>query len=592
MIQENNKLQEGLNSINRIKLLMGYDMGKTLNENLNEQSVIGAPNYGVTSTPPSPPKPKKVNLTPQQLQYQKEHPEMVWDPNALDDTKPSLNQQGKTVYPKGKFVPLTPENVGLRGVPFGFSPTEYPEYVKKVKEINKKYPKSETSINPTTWFNSNDDDKREKLLSDLKKEYYRPEFWKGITKQDYLNYKSAKSKLNKEKEKELRSRFLKDRELNSLTMYPEKEARDKYWKNRKSGQKASLDYSQAIAKYDTMDVYLDTLFDYDPSAFEEINKSALEKFFDKYKYVGELAFWLALDLLTDSMAEWVTAPRQAYVFGKVISAMGGVEKTAAAIRFMGSSLVPIALGVDDIIRNSKVTEDSIIYFIFAVLPYAHSLFKISSAPTKELCGSIISKMSNYNIRTPEGLSSFIKTLTESEKSVVRKILTMDKDSLANGIKQTMSTFNKEITELASKNPEKFKQIISFGKSAGKTLSKNYTKLLYDFSKRMFVDIAAIEVVKKITLELGITLDDVRQKQLIQLIEESKKDPIKLAGIIKNAILIMKQNPNWKIDDIIKQSTIGVQNKNSKEENEVNKQTYNTLKQVITSNEVEKMWDID
>ena len=71
MIQNNNKLQEGLDSVNRMKLLMGYDMSKTLNENLNEQSVIGAPNYGVTTTP-KPPQPPKLNkFTPEQLKYQK-----------------------------------------------------------------------------------------------------------------------------------------------------------------------------------------------------------------------------------------------------------------------------------------------------------------------------------------------------------------------------------------------------------------------------------------------------------------------------------------------------------------------------------------
>jgi hypothetical protein len=134
MIKENNKLQEGIESVNRIKLLMGYDMSKTLNENLNEQSVIGAPNYGVTTTPKPPQFPKLKKFTPEQLKYQKENPHMVWDPNAYDETKPFWNQQGKINYPKGAFVPLTPENVGLRGVPFGFSPAEYPEYLKKVKE--------------------------------------------------------------------------------------------------------------------------------------------------------------------------------------------------------------------------------------------------------------------------------------------------------------------------------------------------------------------------------------------------------------------------------------------------------------------------
>jgi hypothetical protein len=97
MLQENNKLQEGLESVNRIKLLIGYDMSKTLNENLNEQSVIGAPNYGMTSSLKTT-QPVKTKWTKEsKSKYQKEHPEMVWDPEAFDETQPSLNRQGKAV---------------------------------------------------------------------------------------------------------------------------------------------------------------------------------------------------------------------------------------------------------------------------------------------------------------------------------------------------------------------------------------------------------------------------------------------------------------------------------------------------------------
>jgi hypothetical protein len=125
--------------------------------------------------------------------------------------------------------------------------------------------------------------------------------------------------------------------------------------------------------------------------------------------------------------------------------MGGAEKVAAVVRFAGLSGVPISLAVYDIIKNKKVTEESIVYFIFAVLPYAHKFFSVPK-PTKEVCESILQKMSNYNLKTTDGLSKFIKILTEEEKSLVRKVLTMDKKRLETGVKQTMEG----ITRMANK----------------------------------------------------------------------------------------------------------------------------------------------
>ena len=81
--------------------------------------------------------------------------------------------------------------------------------------------------------------------------------------------------------------------------------------------------------------------------------------------------------LTASFATWITGARQAYIFGKVISKMGGAEKVAAIIRFMGVSGLPVAIGVEDIIRNEKVTERAVLYFIFATFSLANLCFPLS-----------------------------------------------------------------------------------------------------------------------------------------------------------------------------------------------------------------------
>jgi len=592
MIRKNNKLQEGINSVNRIKLLMGYDMGKTLNENLNEQSMFAGGQGGYVAQDSSK-KPKKVKLTPEQLKYQKEHPEMVWDPEAFDDTKPSLNQQGKTVYPKGKFVPITPENVGLRGVPFGFSPVDYPEYLKKVKEINKKYPKSDTSIlNPTTWFNSDVDDNREKLLSNLKKEYYHPEFWKGISKEDYKIFQTSKQNAVKEK----------NRQLDKLNAELRKNKKDIYKDLKTSkdmpGSDRMLDFHNNILKniakstvgretsaneiltnFEMVDNYINILFDYDPAVFKEMNKTALEKLWEKYEIVGEAVFWLAIDAFTESMAGWVTSARQATVFGKLISAMGGAEKVAAVVRFAGLSGVPIGLGVYDIIRSKKITEESIVYFIFAVLPYAHKFFSVAK-PTKEVCESIIRKMSQFNIKTAEGLSGFVKLLTEEEKGLVRKILTMDKSRLESGVKQTIEG----ISRMSNK------EIVNVGKAAGKSISKNYTKSFAKFVGRILIDVSAIEIVKKITLSLGITLDDVKEKELISLLDKFKGNPEYLSILMMNAYFIIQANPNWVISDIVKQSNKDMNTTDVKQKEEIHKNVKKVLKTLKFDPSSEDAWD--
>ena len=75
-------------------------------------------------------------------------------------------------------------------------------------------------------------------------------------------------------------------------------------------------------------------------------------------------------------------------------------------------------------------------------------------------------MYGYNINTPKGLSDLLKVLTEEEKSLVRKILTMDKKSIESGIKQTFEGINRTAQ----------KDLLKLGQKAGTLLGKDKTIL--------------------------------------------------------------------------------------------------------------------
>jgi hypothetical protein len=114
-----------------------------------------------------------------------------------------------------------------------------------LEEINKKYKEEETKIyDPRTWFDSDVDDKREKLLSDLKKEYYHPEFWKGIVKQYYLNWKKSKTNLSNEKKKELdRDDSIIDKQITNRY--------SKYIENEWYSYLSLMNYVRMYRMYDT-----------------------------------------------------------------------------------------------------------------------------------------------------------------------------------------------------------------------------------------------------------------------------------------------------------------------------------------------------
>jgi hypothetical protein len=550
MLQENNKLQEGIESVNRIKLLMGYDMGKTLNENLNEQSMFAGGQGGYAAQDLSG-KSKKIKLTPEQLKYQKEHPEMVWDPEAFDETKPSLNQQGKTVYPKGKFVPLTPENMGLRGVPFGFSPIEYPEYLKKVEEINKKYPKSKTTLNPTTWVNSDIDDKREKLLADLKNQYYHKDFPEGITQSQFARQMAVKKEISAQQKKELDSieKAYKGKTPynGKITLYPDKTQIDMYNKEREILSKKSKEKSEINTKYKTMEQYIDAVTGYDPVSNIEIEKTELEKFWDKYYWIAELVGWVALDFFTEGYAVEVGAGRQLSLLSKLFGGKLTPKVMANIIRLGVPAGVSVAVGSYITIKNEKLTSDAMFYFVFALLPFAHSFFKIPGEPSVDLCDSIIRKMAEYNLHNPKELRIFMSTLNTEQKTLFREVALLDKTTLKEGIQKSLEV-------IASKNKSKIIKAI-YNASDRVVPSSFFT--IGKFAARLAVDFSGIEAVKKLVERTGLMDKYLKEKEFIEKFHQelnARKDPQYQLILTINTLNTLFEHPEWDPKLIMDSST--------------------------------------
>jgi hypothetical protein len=546
MIQNNNKLQEGLESVNRMKLLMGYDMSKTLNENLNEQSVIGTPVYGNFSNY-KPTYPKNTKWTKKsKSKYQEEHPEMVWDPEAFDETQPSLNMAGKTTYPKGKFVPLTPENMGLRGTPFGFDPTEYPEYLKKVKEINKKYPKSETSIlNPTTWVDSDVDDTRKKLLANLKNQYYHEDFPGGIPQKDFLDRMKEKKFLTQQQKKE-RDSIYKAYKVFDTKNYKYNPPKITYKTGKNGRQEFELDpktkqfigaLNSTDEKYKNLNDYLDAVYQYDPYSIKEISKSALEKFWDKWGSWVELALWVIADMLTDTAVLYLSETRQAVLLARIV-------------KFAGKVGLPVAAGVYDTVKNEGLTGEGLMYFMFAILPWAHSYFKIAEIPSAKIVESIVSKQKGLNLRLPSDVRIYMTRLNQQEKSIFRAVARLTKEETQAGLKSAFK-------ELESKG---FKgvpwDIYRTGQKIEKTIGQKIKpSLAVKIGKGLITiakDLTAIEAVKGIFDHFGV-LDEKKEKEKALEEEFNKRKGIPLIIFMSNAIEAIRQDPKLDINGIISKS---------------------------------------
>ena len=548
------KINEGLKSIERIKLLMGYSLHETLSENiehiLTEQS----------SYQPKPFKSTPINQIDTAFikSYLASHPDKVWDPNLTRDVQ-SWDSKGNIVTTKekvGGFVPMTEQNVGLRGTPFGFHPDEYPEYLKKVKEINKYYNDllTQTNAMPTDYLgsggqfernNRTDSGSRKMIeLSNLKNQYYHKDFPYGIRQEDYINWVNSKKDLTKQQSDEVTAL------RNSLTYQtPTTNPGSDYFlslHNQNVSNIQSAGIAKILKKYSSMNEYLDSLYQYDPYVLKEINKTDLDRWWDEKGWVVELGVWLLVDLFSEGIAASISAGRQTFLLSKMFSTLSNPQQAAKIIRYAGSVGFPASLGIADIIKNETVTDDAVLYFVFAVLPFAHKYFKIPTAPTKEIVGSIVKKMSKYNLHNPKELRMYIKQLTEAEKQIFRSVAKLDAESIKTGIASTM----KDITK---KQMRKISKTNTLSKSINKVIKPSLLIKGGKFVARLSADITAIEIGKFLADKVGLTAEDNRRKELESFFKEQfemRKDPKYRLLLMVNAFEEMNKNPNWVMSKIM------------------------------------------
>jgi hypothetical protein len=230
----------------------------------------------------------------------------------------------------------------------------------------------------------------------------------------------------------------------------------------------------------------------------------------------------------------------------MFSKLSNPQQAAKIIRYAGSVGFPASLGVADMIKNETVTDDAVLYFVFAVLPFAHKYFKIPTAPTKEIVGSIVKKMSKYNLHNPSELRMYIKQLTEAEKQIFRSVAKLDAESIKTGIASTM----KDITK---KQMRKISKTNTLSKPINKVIKPSLLVKGGKFVARLSADITAIEVSKFLADKYGLTTEDNRRKELESFFKEQfelRKDPKYRLFLMLNAFEEMNKNPNWVMSKII------------------------------------------
>ena len=472
--------------LNKIRLLMFYDNSKPLNEQKT---------YPVVPS----------NISNFKTDFDKD--KMVYDPNITTTSK-EYDKNGNIITKEkktGGMVPITVKNVGLRGTPFGFNPDEYPEYLKKINDIKQEFTPDEPNYKIA--------------LDKLKKEYYHPEFYKGISKDDFNSYQTQSKAIEDERNKtakKIQWDYIK-----------KKKEFDPYYKHTPGSDRLDDINNNNINKiithrntssddyYDYKKEMLDIVYERDPTSLEQLeklNQTDLEKFWEKNRWKIELAGWLILDYFTAGFAAEVSGVRQVRLIQKIVNSFKkstDAQKTAKFIRLAGSVGVPTAVGVGVTINEGELNENGLIYFIFAVLPYAHSFFGLNK-PTKEICNSILIKMSENKLNTPKSLKLFIKSLTNEEKKIVRDVFSITPETKIKSIKSFIAKIGKETIKKIKKIPN------------GEYIHPSFTKTVLKFIGQIaFVDLPIIKLIEKVFNYAGI-INDEEKKQLITQFEEHAK----------------------------------------------------------------------
>ena len=485
--------------LNKIRLLMFYDNSKPLNE-------------------------------------QKTYPVAPSNTNKFDKDNEvyDLNTKG--------MVPITVKNVGLRGTPFGFNPDEYPEYLKKINDIKQEFTPDEPNYKIA--------------LDKLKKQYYHPDWYKGISKDDFNNYQTQSKAFEDERDNAYKKIHLD---------YPKKKKDFAPYYKYNPGMSDRLDdiNNNNINKlityrktspddlYDYKKEMLDIVYERDPTSLEQLeklNQTDLEKFWEKNGWKIELAGWIILDIFTEGIALEVSGVRQGKLIQKIVKSFKksttDAEITAKFIRLAGRVGVPTAAGIGVTINEGELNENGLIYFIFAVLPYAHSFLGLSK-PTKEICNSILIKMSTNKLNTPKGLKLFIKSLTNEEKKIVRNVFSITPETKIKNIKSFINSIKKETIKKIKKIPN------------GELIKPSNSKSFLKFIGRISVDITIIQLIEKVFNYAGIINDEEKKQLITQFEEHAKLMNTDRDGQITAALKLgidLKNKDKIVIADIFKPST--------------------------------------
>ena len=386
--------------------------------------------------------------------------------------------------------------------------------------------------NSTNWFEDNTDNTRNQELAKLKSQYYHADFPSGIKRQDYLDWVNGKKQLSAQQ----RIEFDNSRKLFSGSYKSPKDMPNSdYFLNvqNQNVKNAELSKQSIIrAGYKSMGDYMDAIYEYDPYAIKEINKSALDKWWDDYGPIAELALWYLADYVTAGTVAYLTGPMQLLALARVV-------------KFAGKIGLPIAVGTYDTIKNGHLTETGIVDFMFAFLPWAHSKFGIKSIPSVQLVESIVSKQSGFNLRLTQDVRKYMKLLTQEEKSLFREVSKLTQSQKKNGIKWVIDELNKKGLGEVLSTANKVK------KTTGKLIKPSKLTKAGKIGLTMAKDITGIEIAKVLASKLGLLNAEEKIKKLAD--EFNKRKGTELFILVGNAAEVIKRYPYLDADSIIKKS---------------------------------------
>jgi hypothetical protein len=616
------------NILNRIKLLMEYDTSKTLSENslLIEQwryqkndkggyTLKNGPVQGLNasdifpnlnsntypkeldnnrqpiSTAPIPSFQKK-DYTPKQDYNQFTDPKskwnrdraakvlgvasdrVVWDPNVMRTQPEYIDSKGIHRPPPvktGGWVKMTAENVGLRGTPFGFHPSEYPEYLKRKKELDKICGSSSSKVSSSKKDNNNDYElattasdilgsvgtfgasypltsgnnstsssknksECEVKYEALKNEYYHPDFPFGVTKQEFLDWSKGQKDIDNQKKKEIlavkdgiRGLYRNNDYVDAMGL-PKSDYFMTFHNELVRGSENQM-VSSKISQYNELSDILDAVYERNPKAIERLTQSDLDKFWEKWGTVVELIIYVVLPaLLTWGASLAVSAA------GLAITEGAQIVRLVTVLAEYG---IPVAIGTTKWIKQGKLTGDAVVDFVFALLPIIHKGIGILQQPSAAVCESLASKFALYNTKTVTGMKKFIASLTQEEKYIFRQVV-KNKENLGKHIDDALRA------QIKAAGVKAESLVNAIGIKAVGDITPEYGYLLYKGIKYTLIpDITTIEMSKHIAEKYGLTHD--KETKLAKDLEEFKsKNPDWFIPLLANISDVLEKNKdaNW------------------------------------------------